>query len=259
MVAAAKSATIHERMVAILDRLPAIGKDQRNEQQKFMYRGFDDVMAALNPLLAKNGVFVVPEVLERETAQRATRSGGVMFEVNLHVRYTFYGEAGDSVTASAWGEGTDSGDKSTNKAMTMAFKNVLNQSFAISTREDIDADALTPEESVGRGAGSPPPAPEGKNTGPTDDALFALLAETVQLVEERGGDAAVFDAAVETARTDSTVDFAAWLQFQHDHWLKQPVATEFDKKAADAIASGAKAAQERAAQAQAGREKPVAA
>jgi hypothetical protein len=140
--------TIYERLVAILGELPAIGKDARNEQQKFMYRSHDAVLNALNPLLAKYGVFTVPTVLERTTAQRTTRGGGVMYEVNLHVMFTFYGATGDCVQASAWGEGTDSGDKSTNKAMTMAFKNVLAQTFAISTEDTIDADSHSPEETV---------------------------------------------------------------------------------------------------------------
>lgn len=142
--------TIHQRLLGILGELPAIGKSQRNEQQNFMYRGHDDVMNALNPLLAKWGVFFVPQVLERVTAERKTRSGGTMYEVNLHVMYTFYGAAGDSFTGSTWGEGTDSGDKSTNKAMTMALKNVLAQTFALATAELSDADSDTPEETTGR-------------------------------------------------------------------------------------------------------------
>ena len=142
--------TIHDRMVQILGELPAIGKDAFNQQQSFHYRSHDDVLNALNPLLAKWGVFVVPYVLERVTGERKTRSGGTMYEVNLHVQYTFFGLSGDYLIASAWGEGTDSGDKSTNKAMTMAFKNVLAQSFAVSTADTIDSDGQTPEETTGR-------------------------------------------------------------------------------------------------------------
>jgi hypothetical protein len=140
--------TIHERMVAILAELPAIGKDAKNTQQNFMYRSHDAVLNALNPLLAKHGVFVVPDVVRRETATRQTKSGTTMYEVNLQVGYTFYGLTGDSIKASAWGEGTDSGDKSTNKAMTMAFKNVIAQAFAVSTADTVDSDSESPEETV---------------------------------------------------------------------------------------------------------------
>src|SRR5262249_15506283 len=106
--------TVYERMVAVIGALPAIGKTQRNQQQGFMFRGHDDVMNALNPLLAEHGVFIVPKVLARETATRSTDRGKTMYEVNLHVGFTFYGLLGDSFTASGWGEGTDMGDKATN-------------------------------------------------------------------------------------------------------------------------------------------------
>jgi len=155
------SYTIHQRIGFIVAKMPAIGKTQRNEQQKFMYRGHDDVMNALNPLLSEYGVFFVPRVLERITDQRQTRSGGVMYEVNLLVEYTFYGPLGDSFTASAWGEGTDSGDKSTNKAMTMALKNVLAQTFAVTTEEHslLDTDRNSDEQTSGRASATPAPAP----------------------------------------------------------------------------------------------------
>lgn len=142
--------SIYARMVAILAELPAIGKNQRNQQQGFMFRGHDDVMNELNPLLAKHGVFVVPFATERIREYRQTKSGGTMFETNLLVTYRFYGLGGDFVEAAAWGEGTDSGDKDTSKAMTMAFKTVLNQAFAISTEEFGDPDGGTPEPTTRR-------------------------------------------------------------------------------------------------------------
>lgn len=156
---AAAAMTVHERVGAIVAEMPAIGKGQKNEQQGFMYRGHDDVMNELNPLLSKYGVFFTPRVLERITDQRTTSRGGIMYEVNLHVEYTFYGPRGDSFTASAWGEGTDSGDKSTNKAMTMALKNVLAQTFAVSTEENAryDTDQHSDEPTQGRESARPKP------------------------------------------------------------------------------------------------------
>lgn len=140
--------SIHERMVAVMTELPAIGKGRFNEQQRFAYRGHDDVMNALNPLLCKHGVFLVPHVLERVTAERVAGSGKTMYEVNLHVEFTFWAADGTKLRASTWGEGTDMGDKSTNKAMTMAFKNVLAVAFAISTEELSAGDEGSVEETT---------------------------------------------------------------------------------------------------------------
>lgn len=142
--------TIYQAMAAVLAELPAIGKNQTNSQQGYKFRGVDDVIDALNPLLAKHGLFFLPDVIERLESSRQTRNGGTMWVVNLHVKYTFYGPAGDSVEASGWGEGTDSGDKATQKAMTGAMKYVLFQVFAIATSEQAasDADHSTPEETI---------------------------------------------------------------------------------------------------------------
>jgi hypothetical protein len=142
---------IHVAMSRVLAALPAIGKNRVNVQQKFNFRGVDDVLNALNPLLAEHGVIVVPHrVLARDTGVRQTKGGGTMYEVSLHVRYRFYGPAGDYIEAEGWGEGTDSGDKATPKAMTGAYKYVLFQAFSISTEEasKVDADRYSPDESI---------------------------------------------------------------------------------------------------------------
>jgi len=178
--------SVHQRIVAVIGDMPALGKTQRNEQQKFMYRGHDDVMNALTPLLAKHGIHVVPDVVERIVGQRQTRSGGIMYEVNLHVRFRFYGSGGDFVEASGWGEGTDSGDKATNKAMTMAFKYVIAQVFALTTSETADADATTPEETVPAGI-TPAQLAEIAELVP---ALASLRGVTVEEANKAIGDVA---------------------------------------------------------------------
>jgi hypothetical protein len=152
-----EDATIHERLGRILAELPAIGKDTRNADQGFMFRSHDTVLNELNPLLGKYGVIVVPEVLERIPGERMVgRDGGkTMYETNLRIQFTFYGPLGDSVVASAWGEGTDMGDKSTSKAITMAFKSVLAIVLAVSTAETVDPDGSSPEETIRAGQQQP--------------------------------------------------------------------------------------------------------
>lgn len=171
--------TIHQRMVAIIAELPAIGKTQFNEQQKFHFRGHDDVLNALTPLLAKHGVVIVPNVIDRVTEQRTTQRGSVMFEVNLHIEYSFYGSAGDHIVGSAWGEGTDMGDKATMKAGTMAFKAMLNQAFAINTAEgaEHDTDKSTVEESVRQGQTTGTGGQQPKPAMATDEDVETFLGE----------------------------------------------------------------------------------
>lgn len=176
--------TVVECIGRIIEELPAIGKNQRNQSQNFNFRGIDDVQNALTPLLGKYGVFYVPDVLERVPERRTTSGGSTMYEVDLHVRYTFYGPGGDSISGSGWGEGTDMGDKATSKAMTMAMKYVLFQVFAIATAEqsEHDADRTTPEETR---AGV---VAETAVVLATEQQLITVLNRIKAVVEAAGGE-----------------------------------------------------------------------
>lgn len=141
-------AQIFEAINKVIADCPAIGKNQRNQQQGFMYRGVDMVMNTFQPLFAKHCIFVVPEVLDSHREERQTARGGNLIYSVLKVRYTFYAADGSSVSAVVQGEGMDSADKSSNKAMSVAFKYALFQVFCIPTEEMVDPDAETPPESA---------------------------------------------------------------------------------------------------------------
>lgn len=138
---------IFSAICAIMSECGAIGKDRRNSQQNFNFRGIDDVMNAMHPLLAQHGVFVVPEVIESTRDERTTAKGAGLIYSILKVRFTFYAADGSSVAAVVQGEGMDNGDKASNKAMSAAFKYALFQVFCIPTEEMTDPDAETPEPS----------------------------------------------------------------------------------------------------------------
>ena len=139
---------IYQSITKIMEEVPSIGKTQRNKTQGFMYRGIDDVMNALQPILAKNKVFIVPEILEQTREERTTSKGGNLIYSICKIKYKFYAEDGSSVEAITIGEGMDSGDKATNKAMAIAMKYALFQVFCIPTDEMKDPDSETPEQST---------------------------------------------------------------------------------------------------------------
>ncbi|HAB66516.1 MAG TPA: single-stranded DNA-binding protein [Firmicutes bacterium] len=138
---------IYESITKIMEEVPAIGKNQVNTQQKFKFRGIDDVMNALQPLLSKHKVFIVPEILEQIREERSTKTGGNLIYSICKIKYKFYAEDGTFIEAITIGEGMDSGDKATNKAMAIAMKYALFQVFCIPTEEMKDPDSETPEES----------------------------------------------------------------------------------------------------------------
>ena len=143
---ARKKMNIYEAISKCMEEIGAVGKDAVNKQQGFKYRGIDAVMNAINPALVKNHVFIVPEVLEQQRQERTTNKGTVLIYSICRIRYTFFAEDGSSIEAVTVGEGMDSGDKATNKAMAIAFKYACFQVFCIPTEEMKDPDADTPDE-----------------------------------------------------------------------------------------------------------------
>lgn len=138
---------IYEAIADIMKEGYAITKSKKNPQQGFMYRGIDDVMNTFQPLMAERGIFVVPEVIGSTREERQTKNGTNLLYSVLTIRYTFYASDGSNVSATVIGEGMDSGDKASNKAMAVAMKYAMFQVFCIPTEEMPDPDAEVMPES----------------------------------------------------------------------------------------------------------------
>ncbi len=139
---------IYQAIHGVMTDVGAIGKDKKNQQQGFMYRGVDDVMNALQPAFVHNNIFVVPEVLEQTREERTTAKGAQLLYSIIKVKFTFYADDGTNVSATVVGEGMDSADKSSNKAMSVAFKYACFQVFCIPTEEMVDPDSESPPQST---------------------------------------------------------------------------------------------------------------
>lgn len=128
-----KAPTVAEAMGRVLADIPAVGKNSQapSNMGGYHFRGIEDVLAAVKPALGRHGVFLTPHTLERIPSERTVSGNKIMYVVDLWVEWTFRGPAGDSITADAWGQGTDMGDKATQKAYTSAFKTMLSETFCI--------------------------------------------------------------------------------------------------------------------------------
>lgn len=123
-----------------------IGKNNKNTQQGYKFRGIDDVYNALAPFLAESKLLILPRVKSRIVTERETKSGGVLFYVVLDVEFDFVSALdGSKHTVQVVGEAMDSGDKASNKAMSAAYKYACMEAFCIPTEGDNDADASTHE------------------------------------------------------------------------------------------------------------------
>ena len=183
---------IYQAMAAIAAEIGAIGKDKRCTQgASFAYRGIDDVYNALNPIMAKHGVFVLPIAGERTTETRQTRNGATMEIVVMRMTYKFCHADGSFVEAVTVGQAMDSGDKATNKAMAIAHKYAILQAFCIPTEDMEDPDAvaeqLAPRQQQQRQRQQSPQQPRTQQTqdapqsGMSDAQRRAMMAYFNQL------------------------------------------------------------------------------
>ena len=140
---------IYKKIIEVMADINAIGKDRRNQQQGFQFRGIDDVMNELHGSLAKCGVFVLPTVLEETRTTGKTKNGGDMFYTRLKINFGFYAEDGSHVDAIVIGEAMDTGDKASNKALSIGLKYAMLQVFCIPTEDDKDPDAVSPQPAAG--------------------------------------------------------------------------------------------------------------
>jgi hypothetical protein len=137
---------VYECIVAVSQEMAreGISKDRSNQQQGYKFRGIDDVLNALSPLLARYRLVILPRILSRTVVERQTQKGGVLFYVTVEAEFDFVSAAdGSKHTVKTYGEAMDSADKATNKAMSAAYKYAAFQTFCIPTEGDNDADAVT--------------------------------------------------------------------------------------------------------------------
>ncbi|HAV1837518.1 TPA: single-stranded DNA-binding protein [Enterobacter hormaechei subsp. steigerwaltii] len=120
-----------------------ISKDRVNKVQGFNFRGIDQVYNALAPALVTHGLVILPRLTERTCTERINKNGTALFYVVVKAEFDFVStEDGSIHTVTTYGEAMDSGDKATNKAMSIAYKYAAFQAFCIPTEETaIDADA----------------------------------------------------------------------------------------------------------------------
>ena len=156
---------IYQAITAAMGEIAPIAKEKRNKEQGFQYRGVDDVMNCLAPILVKHKIFIYPEVVEKQRQERQTSKGGTLLYSILTIKYHFATEDGSEICVTVVGEGMDSGDKASNKAMAVAFKYACLQMFCIPTEDIVDPDSETPPHSTPKNGNGKPP----ENNKPTNE------------------------------------------------------------------------------------------
>ena len=227
---------IYKLIGEAMKKVGAIGKDSAATNQSgkrmYMFRGVDAVYNALNPVLSELGLFICPEVLEQTREERKSTSGGTLIYAILKVKFTIYAPDGSNVSCVVVGEGMDSGDKASNKAMSVAFKYACFELLCIPTEEMVDPDGevhdvapgtkepdrpnATQQEHIGNRQTPPadvsktntvPPVNKEQKTG--NPVVDYLVAEKKALMEARRIDAAqntaIWNKQIEVLRANKKI------------------------------------------------------
>lgn len=133
-----------EIVLQVMAEVRGLAKKERNENQKFNFRGIDAVVNAVGPALRDAGGFIVPSVVSADYSQSPSKQGGINNIAHLIVDFELHGSEGEPIIGRVAAEAFDSGDKATAKAMSVALRTFLLQLLCLPTDEP-DPDSFTYE------------------------------------------------------------------------------------------------------------------
>lgn len=146
--------TLGQKVAQITAEIGAIKKKKNPDSTvSYAFRGIDEAMDALSPLLAKYGVSLQSEVLHYSVQGRSYKKWdnyrkeevekfAYMATVVLRVKFTS-GEEVETWEEPAMSE--DHSDKAYTQAMSMAYKYAILRKFCVRTSDMKDPDAMMPE------------------------------------------------------------------------------------------------------------------
>lgn len=132
--------TVHQALAKVMEELPGISKGDRSPQG-YTYRGIEAITKQLAPILAANGVIIVPNATITNVVQ-SPDMGPKWQDVYMSVVWTIVGPDGSQLQAQTTGIGRDNADKGANKAQTQAYKYLLLHLLCISDAAD-DSDGIS--------------------------------------------------------------------------------------------------------------------
>lgn len=129
---------IHEAINKVMDEVGYV-KKSRAQNLNYSFAGEAALIAALRPSMVEHGLYMSIAKIHNITRENyTTAKGTAMVNTVIHATVNFTHVSGESIEVDAVGEGSDSGDKSANKAMTGLYKYALRQTFCIETGDDPD-------------------------------------------------------------------------------------------------------------------------
>lgn len=144
--------SLYTKMLAVMSETEGLSKDMSVGYGNNSYRAVSEsaVLNVIKPLLKKHGLVIFPIKIEAENwKDEFTTKNGDSTRLITQVKATYKivdTETGESETLETVGHGVDTQDKASGKAMTYAYKALLQKTFCMFSGEDTDnehSDAIT--------------------------------------------------------------------------------------------------------------------
>lgn len=113
-----------------------IGKTQTNAVQNYRFRGIEQAMNEMSPIMVNHGITVASRYCDLSIESRIKgdpKDAKATRFVTLKGMFTFTAEDDSFITSEAYGEAMDSGDKAVIKAQSVAYRTALFQLFVVPT------------------------------------------------------------------------------------------------------------------------------
>jgi hypothetical protein len=126
-----------EKIAEISGKIGAISKERKKDSKlSYGYQGIDELVNALNPLMAAAGIISKIKMLDCKVSEVSDKSGARAF-VHIEVIVT------DGISYQSTEEAAlkhDFGDKAVTQAISMAYKYALLRLFKVQTKDTLEPD-----------------------------------------------------------------------------------------------------------------------
>ena len=195
-----KGKNLYEKMACITDEIGVVAKNLKIDVSKSnSYKAVSerDVLDAVKPIEFKYRVYSYPvtrEIIESNVLTTKTDYGernSLYMRLETTYRFVNMDEPEEFIDIKSYGDGIDTGDKATGKAMTYADKYALMKAYKISTGDDPDQEASKEYEK-----------PKAKATLKQINLIQDLYTdEEIEVMLKRKGVEALEDLDIESAST----------------------------------------------------------
>jgi hypothetical protein len=124
---------IHDAKLAAMRDIATTGiaKLRKNKDQGYSFRGIEDAMNEMSPVLIRAGITVTPSYSELSITPSESKSGTKLRFATIKGSFKFEAGDGSAMVTECYGEGMDSSDKAVSKAQSVAYRTALFETFVV--------------------------------------------------------------------------------------------------------------------------------